>query len=138
MSIFSLTRKADYGLMMLTELAQKGKGGLVSIKKLSETRGLPRAFLAQIGQDLVRADIVGSKEGRNGGYFLKNEPENVDVRSALVAVGGGVEPTVCVTKKGDCPIETVCGQRHFMMGLTAEMEGLLSKYSLADLVNNRE
>ena len=134
MAIFSLTRKADYGLQMLAVLASQGREGSVSVKKLSEDKGLPRAFLAQIGQNLVRAGIVGSKEGRNGGYFLVDEPKNIKVKSALEAIEGEVALTWCIAQTGSCPIEDRCEQKGFMQGLTRNMADLLNRYTLADLV----
>lgn len=136
MSIFNLTRKADYGLMMLSELAQKGEGGLVSIHKMSVDRGLPKPFLAQIGQSLAKAGIVGSKEGRNGGYFLKFSPKEVKIKTALEAIEGPVAPALCIHEKGACPLEDHCTQKTFMSVLTKDMHNLLNSYSLEDLVKN--
>lgn len=134
MAIFSLTRKADYGLLMLSELARRGRGGLVSIKKLSDDKGLPKAFLAQIGQNLVKAGIIGSKEGRNGGYYLNYDPKEVEVKEALEAIEGEIGPVWCTTERGSCPIEERCEQKNFMNKLSMSMTELLSKYTLADLV----
>lgn len=136
MAIFSLTRKADYGLLMLAELSRQGRGGLVSIKKLSDDKGLPKAFLAQIGQNLVKAGIIGSKEGRNGGYYLNYEPKDVEVREALEAIEGEIGPAWCTVERGSCPIEDRCEQKGFMSQLSTSMTNILSKYTLADLVKN--
>ncbi len=52
--MFTLTKRADYGLALLSILAEKGRGGRVSLKDLSEL-GMPRAFMAKIAIDLVEA-----------------------------------------------------------------------------------
>lgn len=134
MSIFSLTRKADYGLAMLSELAKKGKNGLVSVATLSVDRDLPKAFLAQIGQSLKQAGIVGSKEGRNGGYFLLYEPNEIEVKEALEAIEGEISPTVCTKTVGCCSLSSKCEHKDFMVELATKMQDVLSGYTLADLI----
>ncbi len=135
MSLFNVTKKADYGLLMLAALAQKGRGQTVSIRELVETYGLPKAFTAQIGKALVEAGIVGSQEGRHGGYFLLYDPSEVEVKEALEAIEGEVSPVVCVTQPGVCPVESYCSQRSFMSRFTAQVEKMLSDYTLADLIS---
>lgn len=134
MSLFNVTKKADYGLLMLAALAQKGRGVKVSVRELAEAHGLPRAFTAQIGKALVEAGIVGSQEGRFGGYFLLYEPEEVEVKEALEAIEGDVSPVICTIKPGVCPVEEMCSQKTFMGRFTKEIETMLSNYTLADLI----
>lgn len=136
MAIFNLTRKADYGLLMLAELAKQGQGNLISVKKMSEDQGLPRAFLAQIGQDLMRAGIVGSKEGRNGGYYLMKNPSEVDVKTALEAIEGKIAMVACDGEAQACPLGKACSQRDFMCSLSKNVKNLLSSYSLTDLISH--
>lgn len=134
MSLFNVTKKADYGLLMLAALAQKGRGETISVRELSENYGLPRAFTAQIGKALVEAGIVGSQEGRFGGYYLIYNPEEVEVKEALEAIEGEISPVVCITQPGVCPVEKMCSQRSFMAKFTDKVEEMLTNYTLADLI----
>lgn len=127
--MFTLTKKADYGLALLSILAQRGKGGRVSLKELSEL-GLPRAFMAKIAISLVEAGILNSKEGKGGGFSLNYEPKEVQVREALEAIEGEVSPVACE----GCPVDGCCGEQSFMDRLTVEIENLLEKYTLEDLI----
>lgn len=74
MAIFSLTKKADYGLSLLAHLSEKGRGGRVSLAEM-EKRGMPRPFMAQIANSLVVAGILNSKEGRGGWLCPQLRPE---------------------------------------------------------------
>lgn len=133
MAMFNLTKKADYALAMLTHLAFRGDGARVSLGELAG-RGMPRAFMAQIANNLVRNGILVSKEGRGGGYGLSRKPTKIQVREILEAIEGEVAPVSCVLAVGRCPAEAMCGQRKFMKKVTREIEDLLAKYSLADVV----
>jgi Rrf2 family protein len=127
--MFTLTKKADYGMALLSVLAQRGRGGRVSLKELSEL-GLPRAFMAKIAVALVEAGILNSKEGKGGGFSLNYEPKEIQIKEALEAIEGEVEPVNCES----CPMTGGCGQQGFMDRLTLKIEKLLEKYTLADLI----
>ncbi len=126
--MFTLTKKSDYGLALLTVLASRGKKGRVSLNELADM-GMPRAFMAKIAVALVEAGIINSKEGRNGGYCLNYEPGEIGVKEALEAIEGEVEAAEC----GGCPAGDSCGQQGFMQRLTDDINKVLEKYSLADL-----
>ena len=127
--MFTLTKKADYGMALLSVLAQRGRGGRVSLKELAEL-GMPRAFMAKIANSLVEAGILNSKEGKGGGFSLNYEPKEVQVKEALEAIEGEVEHVSCAA----CPMIGGCGQQGFMGRLTGEIVGLLEKYTLEDLI----
>lgn len=127
--MFTLTKKADYGMAMLSVLAQKGCGGRVSLKQLSDM-GMPRAFMGKIAGALVEAGILNSKEGKGGGFSLNYDPKEIQIKEALEAIEGEVEPVTC----GGCPVDGDCGQQDFMGRLAGEIEDLLGKYTLEDLI----
>jgi len=126
--MFTLTKRADYGLSMLSALASRGRQGRVNLKELSEL-GMPRAFMSKIAASLVEAGILNSREGKGGGYGLNYEPKEIQVREALEAIEGEVEPVTCE----GCPMESGCGQLGFMERLTEDINKLLEKYTLEDL-----
>ncbi|MFZ3068849.1 MAG: Rrf2 family transcriptional regulator [Microgenomates group bacterium] len=126
--MFTLTKKADYGLSMLSVLALRGRKGRINLKELSEM-GMPRAFMSKIAASLVENGILNSREGRGGGYGLNYEPKEIQIREALEAIEGEVEPVTC----DGCPMEGGCGQIGFMDKLTEDINGLLEKYTLEDL-----
>lgn len=130
--MMSLTKKADYGLLLATELASEGEGEIVSAKQLVEKSKLPAAFTSQIAKRLVQGGILGSKEGRNGGYYLRKKPEEVGVREVLEAVDGKLALTDCLKGK-ECTVR--CRQKRFMQYLNSELGKLLSSYTLADILD---
>lgn len=127
--MFTLTKRADYGLSMLSVLALRGRKGRVNLRELSEM-GMPRAFMSKIAASLVEAGILNSREGKGGGYGLNYEPKEIQVREALEAIEGEVEPVTCL----DCPASEGCGQVSFMDRLTEDINKLLEGYTLEDLV----
>lgn len=133
MATFNLTKKADYGLSMLSLLAARGKGGRVSLTELSQ-KGLPKAFMAQIANQMVQAGFLSSKEGRGGGYGLMAEPREIGLKNVLEAIDGDLAPVSCVNKPGMCPIEDHCWQKGFMLRFTYQVGQMMDKYTVADLI----
>jgi Rrf2 family protein len=130
MSLFKLTKRADYALALLALLSKRPKGERVSLSQM-ESLGMPRAFMAQIANDLVGGGILISKEGKGGGYSLLKEPGEVSVKEALEVVEGEILPTDC----GNCGASKKCSQKGFMANFADEIGQMLSSYTLIDLVN---
>lgn len=127
MSVFTLNKKVDYGLSLLSWLA-KHPDDRVSLSQFSKL-GLPRAFTAQIARKLVTADILLVKEGQNGGYNLAHSPKQISLRQVLEALDGPVSLVNCAP----CPVRKSCLQKNFMWNLTAMLHQTLAEKTLADL-----
>ena len=135
MSSFRFRKKTEYGMMMMSVLAKKGEGGVVSVRKMQEY-GLPRSFLVKIARDLINAKLIIAKEGRGGGYSLSRDPGNVTLKEVVEAVDGKIATSSCLvhgTKK--CPISEKCPHRQMMGRLSEEIGEILSKYKLAEFGN---
>lgn len=131
--MLSLTKKSDYGLLMLSFLAFKGKEGRMSLTEMAQ-RGMPKAFMAQIANNLSQAGILISKEGRGGGYSLKMPPKEIKLKEVLEAIEGDLAPVMCVLAVRHCPAEKICGQRVVMGQVTNKIGKILDSFTLADFV----
>lgn len=132
MSSFRFRKKTEYGMMMMSLLAKEGKDGLVSVRAMQEN-GLPRSFLVKIARDLIKTKLIIAKEGRGGGYSLAKDPNLVTLKEVVEAIDGEVATTSCMihgTKK--CPLADKCPHKSMLGKLTEEINGILSKYKLAD------
>jgi len=129
MSLFKLTKRADYALALLALLAREPKGERVSLSNM-ETMGMPKAFMAQIAKDLVNGGVLESKEGKGGGYSLAKEPGETTVKEALEVVEGEVLPVDC----GSCGVNEDCNQKGFMADFANEISDMLESYTLVDLL----
>ncbi|MFH2019085.1 MAG: Rrf2 family transcriptional regulator [bacterium] len=136
MSTFRFRKKTDYGLMLMTILAREGRGEVVSAKTMQEL-GLPRSFLVKIAKELIKAGMVGAKEGRGGGYYLKKESKKISLRQLVETLEGKVCSTACVMGNYHCPMEGECQHSEVMKKLSGEIEEVLEKYSLDELVRHK-
>lgn len=136
MSTFRFRKKTDYGLMLMTILAHAGRGEVVSAKTMQEL-GLPRSFLVKIAKELIRAGMIGAKEGRGGGYYLKMESRKITLRQLVETLEGKVATAACVMGNHQCSMEKECQHSEVMKKLSREIEEVLEKYSLDQLVKHK-
>src|SRR5579859_5252554 len=114
-SLLKVTRKAQLGLLLVSELAQRpADAGPLSIEEIARKAGASRKFLEQIAGDLRRAGIISAVRGAAGGYRLMRAPSSLSVVEVLNAVEGPMALDVCtahahvLTKAG--VLEKVQGQ----------------------------
>ncbi len=75
--MFKLSRKVEYALMALTYL-YKNKNR-TSVRDISNHLHVPFDTVSKVLQVLNTHSIVGSEKGMNGGYFLKNSLDSINL-----------------------------------------------------------
>lgn len=132
MSSFRFRKKTEYGMLMMSMLAEAGMGSIVSVRRMQEN-GLPRSFLVKIARDLIKAKLIKAKEGRGGGYSLVLNPAKVSLREVVEAIDGSIATASCLVHGAkQCPLADRCPHKSMMSKLTEELANILSKYKLAD------
>lgn len=133
--MFSLSRKSDYGLLLLSLLTRKNRD-FISISSLSKENQLPYAFFSRIASKLAQVGLLKSKEGAAGGYKLAKSPKNISLTSVIEILDGPWAPTKCTDKNKECAYEDICPvasswQHH----LKRKIWNLLNSYTLKDIIS---
>lgn len=103
----SLGRRADYAIRATLALAREHDARLKS-RQIAEAMAIPAGYLAQIMASLVRARIVSSVAGPNGGYSLARPPLAINLLEVIDAVEGAARSPDCVLRGGPCRWDDVC------------------------------
>lgn len=120
----------------MTALAVRGKSDYVSLRDVAARRNLPYRFLAKIIIPLRKAGLVESQEGLRGGYRLAKSPNQIQIRHVLEALGEDLSLVRCGSGHQNCQSFCQCNARGFWHELQAQMDQVLTKYTLADLVSS--
>jgi Rrf2 family protein len=96
-----LTRAADYAARVMIHLASLPSGTRVQRTILAELTDVPDSFLSKVLQGLVRARLVASRPGVNGGFELVADPENVTLLEVVEAIDGQIALNVCTSDRCD-------------------------------------
>src|SRR5213078_2882617 len=131
--MLKLTKKADYGLMAMRHLAEHGHGAVCSAKDVAESYGIPQEALAKILQRLVKAGLLISQHGTNGGYTLARGPETISAFDVIRAIDGPLFITSCVTVRGECDQSDRCNIREPLRRVNHSIEELLRRITIPEL-----
>lgn len=99
--IVSLSEAASIALHG-TILVAREKGGM-SVVKIAERTNTSRHHVAKIMQRLVKAGYLISHRGPNGGFELKQNPENINFLELYETIEGEIEINTCPMDKPVCP-----------------------------------
>ena len=92
-----LSKKTQYAFRALTHLVEKYDQGPILISEISRRKKVPLKFLENILLELKKADILESKKGKGGGYFLKNHPSRTTMANVIRIVDGPIALLPCVS-----------------------------------------
>ncbi len=137
-----LSKKTQYALKALGYLAAKYGQGPVLISDISKKKKIPIKFLETILLELKQAQILDSKKGKGGGYFLIQSPKQITLARAIRLVGGPIAMIPCVSlnfyeKCKDCD-EATCGLYKAMQITRDATLKILEKKTLSELIDRDE
>lgn len=130
-----LSRKVDYGLLILAKLARRPREYL-PLEQIAGELGLPLRFSEQIAGSLKESGVLSSKEGKGGGYKLARTSSEISVLDVVGALEGEIALADCI-KTGKC-LAGSCGHRKIWEEAGKDLEKTLSFYKLSDLISNEQ
>ena len=72
-----LSTRGVYGLMAVLEIAKASEISPISIREISDRIDVSKNYLEQILNALRSSDLIISIKGKQGGYFLAKNAENI-------------------------------------------------------------
>ena len=132
--------KSQYGLRAAVCLAKRNK--VTSLKKIAKNENIPFDYLEKIISKLEKAEIVKSKRGAYGGYFLARPASKITVSQIVKVLEGTIAPVLCIaeekSKKFDCPHEEKCLTKNVWKKVQDALNETLNSIILADLINEKK
>jgi Rrf2 family protein len=137
-----LSMKAKYAIKALLYLARQEKGHAVLTSAIAEKEKIPKKFLEQILLELKNREILRSRAGKNGGYFLEKDPKKIFVGEVVRAFNGPLAMISCASISAyqrcqDCHEEEVCSIRWIMKEVRDATAKILDGASLFALLENQ-
>lgn len=134
-----LSKKSQYAFKALSYLAEKFNSGPVLISDISKKKRIPLKFLENILLELKRAQILDSKKGKGGGYFLQKKPEDVSLAQVIRLVNGPIAMLPCVSlyfyeRCKNCD-EKKCALHDIMIEVRDATLGIVENRTLKDLLD---
>ncbi|RIK86524.1 MAG: transcriptional regulator [Planctomycetota bacterium] len=131
-----ITQAVEYSLRAMVTLAKR-EGQPCTAQLLAELTDTPVAYLSKLMQVLVRAELVNSRRGVNGGFILAKKPAAMTIFDVVQAV----EP---IKRIRQCPLKisehagVLCPLHRRLDAAIAMVEHTFRETTLADLLNESE
>ena len=134
-----LTQKTRYSMLALTRLAREYGKGTLMINAIAESEKIPKRFLESILLELKKNGYLNSKLGKNGGYYLIKDPENITLLEIIRLFEGSIAMLRCTSEKfyqpcEHCKDENTCGIRDTFKDIRAYTFQKLEKTTLSSLL----
>ena len=134
-----LSHKTKYALKALLYLAQQDTNHISKTIDISEAANIPKKFLEQILLDLKRGHLVGSKQGKFGGYYLLKSKEDITLADIHRLFDGAIALLPCASlnfyeRCSDCISEEDCLLRHGLMTIRDETLKAMQGITIGSLV----
>lgn len=128
-----MTKQADYGIVLLTQMAGR-PGRLVTANELAVETSIPLPTVSKVLKLLAREGLLGSQRGVKGGYLLARDPHEISVAEVISALDGPIAFTECIDETpGLCSQEDFCHLRPHWQHVNRVIQQALEGISLAQL-----
>ena len=127
-----ISTRGRYAVRVLCEIA-KHVDGYISIADLAKSQEISVKYLEHIISKLLKAQILVSMRGVNGGYRLQKSPKEFTVLEILQATDDEIKLATCSTQ--NCPRQEKCLSKPLWDALTKMITDFLAKTTLQDVID---
>jgi len=128
-----VSKKCEVGLQAVLFLSTQNPARLFNALEVSREVGQPKEFVSKMLQILTSSGIVGSRKGKNGGFFLAKKPSEIKLIDIVEAIDGLDVFSNCVLGFPGCSKESPCPVHEKWGKLRDEAFQMLSENSFEDL-----
>jgi FeS assembly SUF system regulator len=126
---------ADYGTVILVRMAREPARVMSAAHLAAETR-LAAPTVSKVLKLLASRALVVASRGKNGGYLLTRQPDEISVADIIEAVDGPWGLTQCVIEPGACPQESSCAALGPWHRVSRALRGALAKITLDEMTDS--
>lgn len=127
--------KGTYSIRIMTKVAELAEDKLATVSYLSEATNISEKYLEKLINKLLKAQLLLSFRGANGGYKLAKKASDISVRDILKVTEGNMKTVSCIDDEKNCAMYANCSTVDLWLGLTKVVNDYLESISLADIVS---
>ncbi|VTU36192.1 HTH-type transcriptional repressor NsrR [Variovorax sp. PBS-H4] len=132
-----LTAFTDYSLRMLIYLAAQ-PGRRATIAEIASSFGVSEHHLTKVAHALGKQGCLANVRGKGGGLSLARAPASINIGEVVRFTEASTIAECFGEGGGECRITGLCRLRGVLDEAVAAFHAVLHRYTLADLVGNRE
>jgi Rrf2 family protein len=129
-----LSRASVYAFYGLAYIAGQAEGRFVPLSEIHERYGVPEKHLAKIFQGLIKAGLLQSARGVNGGFALARSANRISPLDVVRAIDGPVDEVGCLLLRQGCTSYGACAINAVWHRAQRAMLEELRRSTLEDMV----
>ena len=130
-----LGKLTDYGLVLMTCMANNQDRSVRTARDLAVESRLPRPTVSKLLKELLQGGLLVSQLGIKGGYSLAKAPREISVAEIIAVLEGPIALTECSTDvSGLCDLEPCCPIKNNQRIISQAVRGALGHVMLSDLI----
>ncbi|WP_155593899.1 RrF2 family transcriptional regulator [Lysinibacillus cavernae] len=129
------SKATNYALHTMVFLTLTPKGKSISVESLAEMQKLSPTYLSKILTKLVKAGLIESNPGVNGGYRISKRPQEISFLDVIYAIEGQTSLFSCASDHEDNFHHQGCLIEQVMVDAEHNMKEQLSKQFIIDIAN---
>lgn len=129
-----ISKIGQYALLCVVDLALNASDKHQSIASVAKRQKIDSRFLAQIFFALKNAGIISSIRGKDGGYYVNKDINNLTAGDVVRAVEGELAPTRCSIDTKSCISSSQCITRALWQQVAKEISCTLDSITIADII----
>lgn len=134
-----LSQRTRYTIRALLHLSDRYGEGPVQLSEIAAAQNIPPKFLTVMLSQMSRRGLVGSRRGRDGGYWLARPPAEISYGEIVRLTRGSLGLLPCASRLNyercsNCISEDRCRLHRAMLMVRDETARILDGLSLADAI----
>lgn len=128
-----LTKQTDYAFRVLIYLGGLPKGELAQIQQVCDFYDISSNHIAKVVVKLASLGYINAYRGKGGGISLALDPSSIKLNNVVTDFETSLRPVNCEQPR--CCISTNCELKGILFSAMQQFLEVLSRYSLADLLD---
>lgn len=129
-----ISKLADYATAIMAYIA-RAPGNALTGKKIAEDIALKPPTVSKILKLLVKAQLLQSKQGAQGGYLLSRAATHITMVDIISAIDGNIALTECGHIDAQCHLADHCQTKNSWQLINQAIFATLSRIHLSDLID---
>jgi Rrf2 family protein len=101
-------KNVTYGIKTVLYLAGLNEGVIQTSGEISRQLRIPKEYTAKVLQNLTKNGIILSKRGKNGGFYLGRNPEEIKIVDIIFELDDAASLNLCLFGFRECNLGRKC------------------------------
>ncbi|MCL5264367.1 MAG: Rrf2 family transcriptional regulator [Chloroflexi bacterium] len=132
-----LSRRADYGVRAMIDVASRRQGKRTTIDDISRRQAVPVGFLRRIIAALAVGGLLQTQRGEGGGIILARQADDITLLEILEALEGPIALNRCTFNPSQCPRTSHCAVHEVWARLQRQLTETMGAISLSALAERQ-